>query len=118
MNELHFHDHTLDGETAGFRRILVTEPQHPYVDDWWRPGHALGYEHAFTHQAVDLVQDVVQGRTPSPSFRDGLQVQQVLAAVERSSEERCWQDVPPGPDHCPAWGRSPEGIVPASRRSS
>ena len=31
MNELQFHDHTEDAETAGFRRILVTEPTHPYL---------------------------------------------------------------------------------------
>ena len=39
----------------GFRRILVTEPEHPYVGAWWPPGHGLGYEHGFTHQVVDLV---------------------------------------------------------------
>jgi predicted dehydrogenase len=52
MNELHFHDHTEDAQTAGFRRILVTEPEHPYAGAWWPPGHGLGYDHAFTHQAV------------------------------------------------------------------
>ena len=55
MNELQFHDHTEDTETAGFRRILVTEPSHPYADAWWPPGHGLGYEHTFTHEVVDLV---------------------------------------------------------------
>ena len=96
MNELHFHDHTEDAQTAGFRRILVTEPEHPYAGAWWPPGHGLGYDHAFTHQAVDLVQDLAAGRPPTPSFRDGLQVQRVLEAVERSSVERCWQTVPTG----------------------
>jgi predicted dehydrogenase len=96
MNELHFHDHTESTGTAGFRRILVTEPEHPYVGAWWPPGHGLGYEHAFTHQVVDLVHDVAGRRTPSPSFREGLQVQRVLAAVERSSAERCWQAVRTG----------------------
>lgn len=94
MNELHLYDGTEDAATAGFRRVLVTEPQHPYVGAWWPPGHGLGYEHAFTHQVVDLVQDIAARRTPSPSFRDGLQVQRVLAAVEQSAAARCWQDVP------------------------
>ncbi|HEU5160783.1 MAG TPA: hypothetical protein VFU43_27550 [Streptosporangiaceae bacterium] len=31
MNELSFYDHTLDAGDAGFRRILVTEPFHPYM---------------------------------------------------------------------------------------
>ncbi|MFC6006332.1 Gfo/Idh/MocA family protein [Angustibacter luteus] len=93
MNELSFHDATLDAETAGFRRILVTEPQHPYVGGWWPAGHGLGYEHAFTHQVVDLMNDLAGGREPAPSFADGLQVQRVLAAVEASAGSGAWQHV-------------------------
>ena len=40
MNELSFYDAREDSVTAGFRRILVTEPEHPYVDAWWPPGHS------------------------------------------------------------------------------
>ena len=94
MNLLHFFDGTEDAETAGFRRILVTEPQHPYVAAWWPPGHLIGYEHGFTHQVVDLVTDIAAGTNPTPSFRDGLQVQRVLAAVETSSDTDSWQEVP------------------------
>ena len=94
MNELQFHDHTEDPDTAGFRRILVTEPTHPYAHAWWPPGHGLGYEHTFTHEVVDLVTAIGTGAAPSPSFADGLQVQQVLAAVERSAEhDSGWEQV-------------------------
>ncbi|MCW2735359.1 Gfo/Idh/MocA family oxidoreductase [Nocardioides sp.] len=94
MNVLHFYDGGDAEATAGFRRILVTEPQHPYVAAWWPPGHVLGYEHGFTHQVVDLVTDIAAGNDPSPSFADGLQVQRVLAAVEASSLSSTWQDIP------------------------
>ncbi|GHD23437.1 Gfo/Idh/MocA family protein [Streptomyces galbus] len=87
LNELWFHDGTDPGAEAGFRRILVTEPDHPYLDAWWPPGHGLGYEHTFVHQARDLVHAVAEGRRPDPSFADGLQVQRVLAAVEESAEK-------------------------------
>ena len=94
MNELQSHDHTEDAETAGFRRILVTEPTHPYAHAWWPPGHGLGYEHTFTHEVVDLVTAIGTGAAPSPSFADGLQVQRVLAAVERSAERGSgWEQV-------------------------
>jgi len=94
MNELSFYDNTEDADTAGFRRILVTEPTHPYVGAWWPPGHLLGWEHSFTHEVVDLIGDIWSGRDPVPSFADGLQVQQVLAAVERSAANNsCWQEV-------------------------
>ncbi|HZX02452.1 Gfo/Idh/MocA family oxidoreductase [Kribbella sp.] len=94
MNLLHFYDATDDARTAGFRRILATEPVHPYVAAWWPPGHLLGYEHGFTHQAVDLVTAIAEGTDPAPSFADGLQVQRVLAAVEASSTSRQWQEIP------------------------
>ncbi|MFD7862793.1 Gfo/Idh/MocA family protein [Streptomyces sp. NPDC059783] len=85
LNELSFHDHTEPATTAGFRRILVTEPEHPYLEAWWPPGHALGYEHTFIHQARDVVRTIAEGTAPVPSFADGLQVQRVLAAVEESA---------------------------------
>ncbi|WP_141203013.1 Gfo/Idh/MocA family protein [Streptomyces griseorubiginosus] len=89
LNELSFHDHREPAATAGFRRVLVTEPDHPYLDAWWPPGHGLGYEHTFVHQARDLVHAIASGSGPRPSFADGLQVQRVLAAVEESADKNC-----------------------------
>ena len=94
MNLLHYFDAAEDAATAGFRRIVVTEAEHPYIAQWWPPGHGLGYEHAFTHQVVDLVHDLAAGRPPSPSFAEGLAVQRVLDAVERSSDSGSgWVDL-------------------------
>ncbi|MEV4174449.1 Gfo/Idh/MocA family oxidoreductase [Nonomuraea sp. NPDC049709] len=82
MNELWF------SEGSGpFERILVTEPDHPYVGAWWPPGHGLGYEHTFTHEIKDFLEAVASGADPTPSFADGLRVQRVLEAVERSAAE-------------------------------
>ena len=85
LNALDYYDATAPIETQGFTRILVTEPEHPYVSAWWPAGHMLGYEHGFSHQARDFVDDIVNNRQPRPSFDDGLQVQRVLAAIESSS---------------------------------
>ncbi|MFD4628782.1 Gfo/Idh/MocA family protein [Streptomyces sp. NPDC058284] len=85
LNELSFHDHTEPAASSGFRRILVTEPDHPYLEGWWPPGHGLGYEHTFVHQARDLLLAITTGARPEPSFADGLCVQRVLAAVEESA---------------------------------
>ena len=94
MNVLHFHDATEPAATAGFRRIVVTEPEHPYVGAWWPAGHGLGYEHGFTHQVVDLLTAIAKDQDPAPSFADGLQVQKVLDAVERSAEaESRWTTI-------------------------
>jgi len=94
MNELEFFDATAPSNSQGFTTILVTEPDHPYIDAWWPAGHMLGYEHGFSHQARDFVQAVATGTQPTPSFLDGLQIQQVLAAVEKSAAaDSIWTQV-------------------------
>jgi predicted dehydrogenase len=93
-NVLQFFDGTEPVEEQGFRRILVTEPEHPYVSAWWPPGHGLGYEHGFTHQVVDLVSAIAENRQPAPSFEDGLMVQRVLGAVEDSAaHDSGWTEI-------------------------
>jgi len=87
MNELWFYDNTQPAAEAGFRRILVTEPDHPYAGAWWPPGHGLGYDHTFTHEVKDFLEAIAAGTDPAPSFADGLRVQKVLAAVERSAAD-------------------------------
>ena len=94
MNALHVYDGTAPADRQGFTKILVTEPEHPYVSAWWPAGHMLGYEHGFSHQAKDFVEAIASGVQPEPSFADGLHVQRVLGAVERSSVERgVWTNV-------------------------
>jgi predicted dehydrogenase len=93
MNELEFYDATGPTAEQGFRRILVTEPDHPYMAAWWPPGHLIGYEHSFTHEMRDLIEAVATGQNPTPSFADALQVQLVLDAVERSAASGAWTDV-------------------------
>jgi predicted dehydrogenase len=69
----------------GFRRILVNEPGHPYLDAWWPQGHIIGWEHTFTHEIRDFLTAINAGDAPSPSFEEGLAVQRVLAAIEESA---------------------------------
>jgi len=85
LNTLGYYDATAPDTEQGFRRILVTEPGHPYMDAWWPTGHMLGYEHGFSHQVKDLLEAIDAGEQPTPSFADGLQVQRVLQAVEESA---------------------------------
>lgn len=84
-NELFFLNGTEPIEVQGFRRILVTEPEHPYISGWWPQGHVIGWEHSFTHQIRDFLNHIATGTDPSPSFEEGFAVQQVLAGVEASA---------------------------------
>jgi predicted dehydrogenase len=86
LNELEFYDASGPTTEQGFTRILVTEPDHPYLSAWWPPGHIIGYEHSFTHQLRDFLEAVATGVDPTPSFIDALRVQLVLDAVSRSAE--------------------------------
>lgn len=98
LNTLEFYDATADPGVQGFTKILVTQPMHPYIEAWWPPGHVLGFEHAFAHQAADFVAAIVSGAPPSPSFADGLHIQRVLDAVEASSSAgSAWTAVDPAP---------------------
>lgn len=97
LNSVQFYDRTAPADRQGFRKILVTEAEHPYVSAWWPAGHMLGYEHGFSHQVKEFVEGIVGGSAPHSSFADGLRVQRVLDAVERSSEnDSAWTRVAAG----------------------
>jgi predicted dehydrogenase len=94
LNELEYF--SLDGPPTeqGFRTILATENQHPYIHAWWPPGHIIGWEHTFIHEIKDLLEAVDQKKPVHPDFYDGLRCQQVLDAVMTSAGERAWAPVP------------------------
>ncbi len=84
MNELYVDDGGGAGG-AGRRRILVTEPEHPYVEAWWPTGHILGWGDTFVAEAADFLTAIAAGTPPRPSFADGLAVQRVLQAIVESA---------------------------------
>ncbi len=91
LNELEIYEQGRDEDaSAGWRRVLVTEPEHPYLEAWWPPGHVLGWEHSFVHEVHDLLAAIEGGGEIHPSFADGLAVQRVLDAVERSAASGAW----------------------------
>ena len=90
INELQVYFEDDPPEVSGFRTILVTEPEHPYMEGWWPPGHALGYEHTFVHTVKDLLEGIKAGASPAPTFEDGYRTQAVIDAVERSVTSRGW----------------------------
>jgi len=93
LNELQFFSLEDPRPAQGWRTIHVTAPMHPYMEAWWPAGHSIGYEHTFVHAIADFFQAYVQGKSPSPDFRDAAQTQAVLDAVERSHDARAWVEV-------------------------
>lgn len=94
LNSLQYYNREDPQEIQGFRKILVTEPVHPYLSGWWPAGHMLGYEHGFSHQVKDLVEAIIHGTPAHSTFAEGLGVQQVLDAVSRSAaNQSLWTSV-------------------------
>jgi len=89
LNELELY--LEEGPNSGFRKVIVTEPQHPYMNAWWPAGHIIGYEHSFTHTVYDLIRAISSQTLPTPNFEDGVKNQRVLDAIERSSASGRWE---------------------------
>jgi predicted dehydrogenase len=84
MNRLRFYDATDPEQTRGFRDIIVTESKHPYVGNWWPPGHLIGYEHSLVHTVADFVKAIITRKKIEPDFADGLKTQRVLDVIQRA----------------------------------
>ncbi len=87
LNELQ----VLRDDDRGFETVLVTDPDDPYVDHWWPPGHVIGWEHTFVHENYEFLAAVADAEAGeetafAPSFADGLAAQRVLAAIEESDQ--------------------------------
>jgi predicted dehydrogenase len=83
-------DTKVDDHVTGWRRIHVTNSEHPYMDHWWVPGCTIGYEHTFTNALADFIQGIETNQPTSPTFRDALITQKVCDAVLLSAKEKNW----------------------------
>jgi predicted dehydrogenase len=93
LNELHYYSKADSATEQGFKKVLVTDAGHPYLNAWWPPGHIIGYEHTFTNAMSDFFRALETGQPVTPDFGEGVQVQAVLDAVEKSAERRKWMKV-------------------------
>jgi predicted dehydrogenase len=74
--------------TKGFRTILVTEPEHPFWEWWWPPGHIIGWEHTFVHEIHHLLAAIAGDGEVAPhgaTFEDGYRAAEVCDAILRSA---------------------------------
>jgi predicted dehydrogenase len=92
LNELLYGDAGDDPGLYGMRRIRAEHPSHPYAELAWPIGQGIGYGETFVNQAVDLVRAWPSGAW-TPSFADGMAVQAVCDAMERSAGEKRWVSV-------------------------
>jgi len=102
LNHLEFVDATQPSTEQGPRDLLVTDLKHPIFGNFWRPGHIIGYEHTFIAAVAEFLFAVSKDEHFRPDFADGVEVQRVLEALQRSAKSREWtvvaqQPHPSGP---------------------
>jgi predicted dehydrogenase len=97
LNELDVYSKKDQDDRMGFRNILVTESVHPFIEHWWPHGHIIGWEHTFAHEIHHLIDCIVNDKSVAPlgaTFYDGFKCQEILSAIEESSEKSRWVAVP------------------------
>jgi len=80
-----------ESHLTGWRKIHVTNAEHPYMDHYWVPGLAIGYEHSFLNAVADFVSGIEKGQPTQPDFRNALQTQKVCEAVLKSAKTGQWE---------------------------
>lgn len=90
MNELQYFSRQDESDIQGFRNILVTDDNQPFIKHWWPPGHIIGWEHTFIHEVAEVTTCIHEKRQAIPSFYDGLKCQEVLDAATQSARTEKW----------------------------
>ena len=90
MNQLEFLDATEPPNQQGVRNVTVTGPDHPYSENFWKPGHIIGYEHTFIATLGDFLGALDRQKPSHADLDDAVAVQRVLDAIERSAASRSW----------------------------
>jgi predicted dehydrogenase len=80
-------------DRRGFRTIY-TGPAHPHGEGLWPiPALGIGYGETKIIECHLFISAIVEGRQPSPNFRDGYLNELVADAILRSAEARGWADI-------------------------
>ncbi|WP_170386124.1 Gfo/Idh/MocA family protein [Ruegeria atlantica] len=93
QNALWFYRREGPEAQRGFTKIL-TGPAHPDYEPFCQgPGHGTGYQDQIIIEAKDFLEAIHSGKPVWPTFRDGHEVNRVLAAALASSERQQWQNI-------------------------
>lgn len=92
LNRLEYFDHSDDSVVRGWRSVLVTDGDQPYMKRWWIPGTSIGYEHSFVHQVAEFFKSLESDAPCSPTFKDALETQKVCQAVLESAASKSWKE--------------------------
>jgi len=90
LNELRVYWRDSQVDTPGWTEVLVTEGTHPYIRNWWPPGHILGWEHSLVHEIAHFLDAIANDHEVQPlgaSFEDGYRNALVCDAILESARD-------------------------------
>ncbi len=88
LNELDVFWNEGDPNVSGFTNVLVSEPSHPWWENWWPQGHIIGWEHTFVHEITHLLDCIVNDGDVAPigaDFEDGYRNAVICDAILESA---------------------------------
>ena len=93
QNSLYLYKANQNTNRQGFTQIL-TGPEHPdYLEFCQGPGHGTGYQDQIIIEAKDFLTAIETGENIWPTFRDGMEVNQIIQAMRVSNTEKRWVNI-------------------------
>lgn len=87
--EVHYRDSAPGKLAQGFRKVLVSEADHPFWEHWWPQGHMIGWEHTFVHEIHHFLTAIREDADIAPhgaTFEDGYRAAEICDAMLRSAD--------------------------------
>jgi predicted dehydrogenase len=83
---------------AGYRNVIATELEHPFMKYWYAPGHIIGWDHTIIHQWISILAAITGFDSSVPTdfarFEDGARAAAIADALRTSAHEQRWTTVP------------------------
>ena len=93
LNEIKLYTRSEDPRQEGFKTILSGPAQPPYDAFLPNAGHSLGYIDVKVCELKHLLDAIETGQSVWPNFSDGLKIERVMDAIDRSALSGQWIDV-------------------------
>jgi predicted dehydrogenase len=90
MNELRLYTDGAVPGRGGYKTLLAGPEHGDYARFCPAPGHGLGINDLKIIEVHNLIAALRDGGGFYPDFAEGLKVQRIMAAIERSAADKCW----------------------------
>lgn len=100
LNRLQVYLQSDDGgsQLAGYRNVMATELEHPFMDYWYAPGHTIGWDHTVIHQWISVLAAITGFNPDIPTdfarFEDGARAAATADTIRVSAHDQKWTPVP------------------------